>query len=415
MNAEIISVGTELTLGEITNTNARFLANQLRELDINCFWQTTIDDQQSRIVTAINQAKQRADLIFICGGLGPTADDVTMESVAKAVGTKLGLDKKYWQTVQADFKHRGIDFTHDNVRQAYYLDGGQELANPVGLALGSMIERSGHTYVVLPGPPREFQAMVKQSLMPQLKRLSNGRTIMNRLLHFVGYPESTLMDDIHKILEHDTAVIATSYVQPDETQVRLTVFDHSIKESQQLLDYAETQIIEQLSDYYFGTGEGVTLAGQVVKHLKKKGLTLTAAESLTAGLFQSTICSVPGASQVFDGGFVTYATEMKTKLLSIPEQVIQQNSVVSGAVAGAMAQHSRQLTGADLGIGLTGVAGPDELEGHPVGEVWLGIDDGHQIITKQLHLSQQMGRQAIRHQSVQLGLLAIEHLLRTNN
>lgn len=415
MNAEIISVGTELTLGEITNTNARFLADQLRQLDIHCFWQTTVDDQPARIMAAIHQANQRADLIFICGGLGPTADDVTMASVAKALGTELVLDADYWKTVEDDFQQRGVKFGHDNIRQAYYLKGGEALANPVGLALGSLLQNTEHTYVVLPGPPREFHAMVKESLLPKLKQLSNGQTIMNRVLHFVGYPESTLMDDIQKILQNQDAVIATSYVQPDETQVRLTVYNRSAEESQELLNQAETKITQQLGDYFFGTGEGITLAGQVVKHLTERGLTLTAAESLTAGMFQSTICSVPGASKVFAGGFVTYATEMKTKLLGIPQQLIQENSVVSGAVAGAMAQRSRQLTGANIGIGFTGVAGPDNLDGHPVGEVWFGIDDGQQLLTKQLHLSQRMGRQAIRRQSVQLGLLALDHLLTAHN
>lgn len=413
MNAEIISVGTELTLGEITNTNARFLADQLRQFDIHNYWQTTVDDQKERIVTAIRQAEQRAQLIFICGGLGPTADDVTMASVAQALDTDLVLDDMYWVTVQDDFRQRRLTLSPENIRQAYYLKGGQALTNPVGLALGSIFSDHDHTYVVLPGPPREFQAMVTESLRPHLEKLTSGRTIMNRVLHFVGYPESTLMDDIQKILGTQTKVIATSYVQPDETQVRLTVFDCPVDVAQQRLAQAEEQIVSELGSYYFGSGEGLTLASQVVKHLKKLGMTISAAESLTAGLFQSTICSVPGASAVFTGGFVTYATEMKTKLLGIPEELINEHSVVSAEVAGAMAQHSRQLTGANLGIGFTGVAGPYGLSGHPVGEVWIGIANGQQTITKQLHLSQQMGRQAIRQQSVQRGLLAIEHLLKS--
>ncbi|WP_251547208.1 competence/damage-inducible protein A [Limosilactobacillus caecicola] len=413
MEAEIISVGTEITLGQITNTNARFLADQLRQLNIKDYWQTTVNDDRQRIIAAIHQAAQRAELIFICGGLGPTQDDVTMASVADAVGADLKLDQKYWEQLQADFKQREVALAPENIRQAYYLGGGEALPNPVGLALGSLIQQGAHTYVVLPGPPREFKAMVEKSLLPRLHQLADNQTIASLNLHFVGYPESTLMDDIQEIIGTAGPVVATSYVQPGETQVRLTVFDQQCDTAQQLLKTAEAKIIAQLGKYYYGTGNEITLAGQVVKELKKRDLTVSAAESLTGGLFQATICGVPGASNVFAGGFVTYATEMKTKLLGIPAEKIAQYSVVSGEVAGAMAARSRQLTGAEIGVGFTGVAGPDGLDGHPVGEVWIGVQFGEQIITKQLHLSQRMGRQAIRQQSVQRGLLMLHHLLQS--
>ena len=412
MEAEIISVGTEIILGQIVNTNARFLADQLRRLDITSHWQATIDDEPSRIVDAIHQAQQRADLIFICGGLGPTKDDVTMASVASALGVDLELDKGYWEQLQRDFKQRQVDLAAENIRQAYYLKGGQPLKNPVGLALGSIITQNHHTYVVLPGPPREFKAMVTQSLISQLQKINNGRTIMSANLHFVGYPESSLMDEINRLLTPYPQIIATSYVQPDETQVRLTVYDLPKNDAQRLINEAQGIIIKELGQYYFGTGDGITLAGQVVHKLSRHHLTISAAESLTGGLFQATICSVPGASQVFNGGFVTYATRMKTELLGIPKELIDKYGVVSGEVAKAMAQACARQTSSELGIGFTGVAGPDSLDGHPVGEVWLGIQYGHQLLSRQLHLSQQMGREAIRRQSVQLGLLMILQLLR---
>lgn len=415
MDAEIISVGTEIILGEITNTNARFLADQLRQLDISCNWQTTVDDDETRIIQALHQASHRADLVFICGGLGPTTDDVTMASVAKGLNVNLKLDQKYWEKLQNDFQQRQVPLAPENIRQAYYLEGGQPLANPVGLALGSFIQQDNHSYVVLPGPPREFKAMVTQSLLPSLKRLNVNLTISSLNMHFVGYPESTLMDDIEQLLGGDSRVIATSYVQPDETQVRLTVYDQEEQVAKRLLRNAERRIIAKLGQYYFGTGEGITLASQVVKKLREHQLTISAAESLTGGLFQSTICSVPGASNVFAGGFVTYATEMKTKLLGIPRDYIDHYSVVSGEVASSMATQCCKLTASQIGIGFTGVAGPDDLDGHPVGEVWIGIRFGHKTITKQLHLSRKMGRQAIRQQSVQLGLLAIYHLLTVQN
>lgn len=408
MKAEIISVGTEITLGQIVNTNARILADQLRQLDIECHWQTNVDDDEQRIIEAIHQAQHRTELIFICGGLGPTADDVTMASVAKALNTNLQLDEAYWHQLQRDFARRQVKLAPENIRQAYYLAGGQALANPVGLALGSVFKNDDQqTFVVLPGPPREFKAMLVSSLLPQLKQLSNQRTIVSAKLHFVGYPESTLMDEIQDILGDQSPIIATSYVQPDETQVRLTIHDMEKDTAQGLIEQATTKIVAQLGKYYFGTGDDINLAAQVLRLLRQHHLTISAAESLTGGLFQSTLCSVPGASQSFFGGFVTYATEEKTRLLGIPKETIDQYTVVSGQVALAMAQHSRVKTGSDVGIGFTGVAGPDSLDGHPVGEVWVGIQIKDHSETHQLHLSEKMGRQAIRQQSVQLGLLAL--------
>ena len=411
MDAEIISVGTEIILGQITNTNARYLADQLRQLDIKSHWKTTVDDHPSRIIEAIKQAEKRAHLIFICGGLGPTDDDVTMSSVASALDTELELDQDYWVKLQNDFAKRQVDLAPENIRQAYYLKGGEPLSNPVGLALGSMITQGHHTFVVLPGPPREFKAMVSNSLIPKLRQLTNGRTIMSANLHFVGYPESSLMDDINHLLEPYPEIIATSYVQPDETQVRLTVYDLAEEHAQKIINKASSVIIEKLGQYYFGTGENITLAGEVLQRLASHHYTISAAESLTGGLFQATLCSVPGASRVFEGGFVTYATQMKTQLLGIPSEFIEQYGVVSGEVAGAMAKMSAEKTGANIGIGFTGVAGPDTLDGHQVGEVWVGIQYDGQLIKRQLHLSQKMGREAIRRQSVQLGLLMLLHLL----
>lgn len=413
MNAEIISVGTEITLGQIVNSNARFLADKLRNLDIESHWQTNVDDDPSRIIEAIHQAQKRSELIFVCGGLGPTDDDKTMASVASAIGTKLILDQEYWEKLQSDFEKRQIRFSEENIRQAYYLDGGDILENPVGLALGALIKKGHHTYVVLPGPPAEFKAMVNDSLIPKLSTKVTSKTIASLTLHFVGYPESSLMDDIKAILGDTTPIIATSYVQPTETQVRLTIHNITHQQAKMELERAKSLIVAKLGQYYFGTGDDINLATQVVKQLTKMGLTISAAESLTGGLFQSTLCSVPGASKVFKGGFVTYATAMKVQLLGIDQKLIDKYSVVSGQVAAAMATEASFRTNANIGIGFTGVAGPDPLDGHSVGEVWVGIKLGEKLVTKQLHLSQKMGRQAIRQQSVQLALLQLYHLLRS--
>lgn len=411
MDAEIISVGTEITLGQIVNTNAQFLADQLRQLDIENYWQTVTDDNPKRIGLAIKQAQTRADLIFICGGLGPTDDDKTLASTAQALGVDLTIDDQQWQSIQQDFARRHATMVEENIRQAYYLAGGEVLDNPVGLAVGSFLKQADHTYVVLPGPPREFKAMVQKSLLPRLKQdLLQGHAIYSRQLHFVGYPESALMDKLNSSIKIP-GVLLTSYVQPNEIQVRATIHDAGQTEAKVKLDQVEQAAVSLLGDYYFGSGENITLVGQVVKLLKEQHLKITAAESLTAGLFQDTICSVAGASKIFDGGFVTYAAQAKEQLLGISEQLIQANGVVSRQTAEAMAKYSAEKMQADIAVGLTGVAGPDSLEDHPAGTVWIGIYNQGQLSSHLLHLSSKMGRQSIRENSVQRALLMVYHQL----
>lgn len=406
MKVEIVSVGTELALGQVVNTNTAYLADQLTQLDLAVTYQTTIADNKEVMVSTIQQALNRAQLVFICGGLGPTDDDITMATVASALGTKLQLDQQHWKWIQDKFKQRQITMEPENIQQAEYLEGGQPLANPVGLALGCWYQSDSQVVVVLPGPPAEFKAMVKESLLPMLKKqYSTARQITSRTLNFLGRPESLLMDEIKVATEGMDNITITSYVQPTSIQVRLTVRDLPIKVAQQLINQAQKKILRVEGPYYFGIGADLRLVDVVVAKLKKLHWKLTAAESLTGGLFQSTICSVPGASNIFDGGFVTYAAKAKEELLTIPANTIDKYGVVSAEVAKSMAQQACQQMGATVGISFTGVAGPDSLEGHPAGTVWLGLAiKGHRTLAKELHLAPYIGRQAIRQLSVQYGL-----------
>ncbi|WP_373841861.1 competence/damage-inducible protein A [Limosilactobacillus sp.] len=414
MDAEIISVGTEIVLGQIVNTNAPFLARRLGTLNIEAQRQLTVPDQPDLLEKVIRAAWQRSKLVFVCGGLGPTIDDITLQGVASALKTTTQLDRDHWSWIKQSFKQRQKAMMPENIQQAKYLAGGQPLANPVGLALGSWYEYSGHRLVVLPGPPREFMAMVDQEVMPRLRSLvDTTKQIVSRTLNFFGRPESQLMDEIASVTKNLNRVVITSYVQPDAIQVRLTVHDQSVTKAKQLLDHAQQAIISKESEYYFGRGDDCSLAATVVHLLKERGLKITAAESLTGGMFQSTICSIPGASNVFDGGFVTYAASAKESLLGIDQRLIEQYGVVSAQTAAQMAERSRQRMGVDVGIGFTGVAGPDTLEGQPAGTVWVGLAlPGQTTITRQLHLGAYVGRQEIRRQSVQYGLQMIYQALR---
>lgn len=406
MNAEIISVGTEIVLGQIVNTNAPLLARQLATLGITADRQLAIPDQHDLMVDAIRTAWRRSPLVFVCGGLGPTADDVTLAAVAEAVGTDLTVDQDHWRWIQETFVERHKEMMPENIQQAKYLTGGSPLKNAVGLALGSWYEQDGYRLVVLPGPPREFKPMVVQEVMPRLAKIVGQHVqITSRTLNFFGRPESQLMDEIAAVTADLTGVTITSYVQPDAIQVRMTVRDQPREAAVQLLDTAQAKILEKESPFFFGVGNDCRLANVVVDLLRKRGLRVTAAESLTGGMFQSTICSVPGASNVFDGGFVTYAATAKEQLLGIDPQIIEKHGVVSAETAAQMAEKSREKLGADVGLGFTGVAGPDSLEGQPAGTVWIGLAmAGQPTQTKLCHLGSYRGRQAIRQRSVQTGL-----------
>lgn len=414
MNAEIISVGTELVLGQVVNTNVPLLAKTLAKLDIAAPYQVTIKDERQQIEDAIEAAWRRADLIFVCGGLGPTADDVTLKSTAAALNTSLTTDQKHWQWIKQVFKRRQIKLLNENIQQARYLTGGQPLENPVGLALGSWYPTDGRVVVVLPGPPAEFKAMLEKSVDPRLiATFGSGRQIASRTMNFLGRPESTLMEEIGEATKRFSQVTVTSYVQPSRIQVRLTVPDLSASEAERVLGATADAILKVDRPYFFGFGDDCSLVDQVVSLLKKQGKTITGAESLTGGMFQSTICSVPGASNVFNGGFVTYAAGAKEKLLGIAPEVIDQHGVVSAETAQAMAEKSRGKLDADFGLAFTGVAGPDALEGQVAGTVWLGLAiRGQQTQTKLLHLAEYSGRQEIRNLSVQYGLQMVYQQLR---
>lgn len=406
MDAEIISVGTEIVLGQIANTNAPFLARQLGTLGITADRQLAIPDRQELMVASIRTAWQRSPLVFVCGGLGPTADDVTLAAVAQALGVKLTVDSDHWQWIQGTFAQRHQPMMPENIQQAKYLMGGEPLANSVGLALGSWYEHDGHRLVVLPGPPREFVPMVTGEVMPRLAKIVGQRVqITSRTLNFFGRPESQLMGEIAAVTADLSGVMITSYVQPDAIQVRMTVRNQPRTAANHLLDTAQALIVNEEAPYFFGVGDDCRLAAVVVDQLRDRGWRLTAAESLTGGMFQSTICSVPGASNVFDGGFVTYAARAKEELLGIDHQVIAEHGVVSAQTAAQMAERSRQRLGVQVGLGFTGVAGPDRLEGQPAGTVWVGLAiSGQPTTTRLFHLGAYRGRQPVRRRSVQAGL-----------
>ena len=378
MKAEIIAVGTEILTGQIVNTNAQFLSEKLAEIGVDVYFQTAVGDNESRLLSLLKIAQERSNLIILTGGLGPTEDDLTKQTLAQFLGHDLTFDAQAQAKLDDFFAHRP-DYarTPNNERQAQIVEGSIPLPNETGLAVGGMIEVDGVTYVVLPGPPSELKPMVLNELLP---RLTTGAKLYSRVLRFFGIGESQLVTILSDLIEEQTDPTIAPYAKTGEVTLRLSTKATSQDEAQKALDNLEEKILVRqtfegvaLKDICYGYGEEASLASVVVEELKKKKQTITAAESLTAGLFQATLANFSGASTIFKGGFVTYSLEEKAKMLDIPQVELEEYGVVSAFAAEKMADQARLKTKSDFGISLTGVAGPDSLEGHPAGTVFIGL------------------------------------------
>lgn len=379
MKADIIAVGTEILTGQITNTNAQFLSEEFAKLGIDVFFQTAVGDNEERLLSIIDLASKRSDLVVLCGGLGPTEDDLTKQTLAKYLRRNLVFDEQASKRLNEFFATRPqFTRTANNERQAQLIEGSTPLQNSTGLAVGGVIEVDGVTYVVLPGPPSELKPMVWDYLVPLLS--SDHKQLYSRVLRFFGIGESQLVTVLSDLIDNQTDPTIAPYAKTGEVTLRLSTKADDIESAKEKLDQLEQKILSKktlnsipLENLLYGYGDDNSMARVVFDLLKKKHKTITAAESLTAGLFQSSIADFSGSSSVFNGGFVTYSIEEKSKMLQIPLEKLQEHGVVSYFTAEKMAEQSRKLIDADFGIGLTGVAGPDSLEGHPAGTVFIGI------------------------------------------
>ena len=387
MKAEIIAVGTEILTGQIVNTNAQFLSEKLAEIGVDVYFQTAVGDNEARLLSLLEIASQRSNLVILTGGLGPTEDDLTKQTLAKFLGKDLVFDPQAQEKLDIFFAHRP-DYarTPNNERQAQIVEGATPLSNETGLAVGGVSEVDGVTYVVLPGPPSELKPMVLNQLLP---KLMTGTKLYSRVLRFFGIGESQLVTILADLIDHQTDPTLAPYAKTGEVTLRLSTKAVSQEKADRVLDILENQILDRqtfegisLRDICYGYGEETSLASVVVEELKKRQKSITAAESLTAGLFQATLADFSGVSAIFNGGFVTYSLEEKSKMLDISEQELKEHGVVSEFTARKMAEQARLKTQSDYGVSLTGVAGPDSLEGHPAGTVFIGLaqEQGTEVI-----------------------------------
>ncbi|GAB4460694.1 MAG: competence/damage-inducible protein A [Armatimonadaceae bacterium] len=412
MVAEVISVGTELLLGQIIDTNAAYLSQQLSHLGISVYHRATVGDNFERAVATARQAHSRADFIFLIGGLGPTMDDLTREIIAEVMEAPLERDESAAKHLQELFASRGYKMVESNFRQAMVPTGGRALPNANGTAPGILVEKSGKAMIALPGPPNEFIPMFETQVLPYLEMRVEGQrqVIRSRTLRIMGIGESSL-EDMVKDLMQDANPSVAPYAKVGEVHLRVTAKAGNEAEADSLIAERANLLYECLGNHIYGENE-TTLEEAVVHLLKEKRQTVATAESCTGGLLSGRITNVPGSSEVFGIGLVTYSNDAKINLLQIPRAVIGGVGAVSPEVAQGMAERVRELARADFGIGITGIAGPGGGSAEkPVGLVYIGLaSDGEVIFTKNLYGGV---RADIRHRATQTALEMLRQKLLT--
>lgn len=403
MKAEIIAVGTELLLGQVVNTNATFLSEELASLGIDVFYHSVVGDNPNRLEELLTIADKRSDLIVLCGGLGPTDDDLTKQVTARHVGQELVRDEPGYHQLKAFFENSQRRMTENNLRQTLVFKDGVSLPNPNGLAIGIFYQTAATSYLLLPGPPSELQAMFLTHAKPLLlEQFPQEEVLLSRVLRYYGIGESALVTELADLIENQVNPTIAPYAKPNEVTLRLTVKTADETQGIKQLDALEETVQARVGAYFYGYGEQNSLAETVVELLIEKKKTVTAAESLTAGLFQATLGGIPGVSEVFPGGFVTYSAATKSKLLGIDPGLLESYGTVSQECAEAMAVYARKQAETDYAVAFTGVAGPDELEGQPKGTVWIALASDKGVSSQLYHFNRD--RTYIRHSAVMAGL-----------
>ena len=384
MTAEIISVGTELLLGNILNTNAQYLSRELAALGITVQRESTIGDNHGRLAEFVNEAKARCDLLVFTGGLGPTADDLTKETVAACFGDTLELDEAEWAGIQEYFARSGRETTPNNRKQAMVPVHGKKIVNHHGTAPGAWFEQDGHCAVLMPGVPHEMKAMWEESVRPLLMARQNC-TLHSVTLRVLG-GESDLEYRVRHLLENANPTAAI-YCKTGECEIRITARAETDTEAEKMCRAYATKFYDLLGDAVYDE-DVAGLEETVIHTLQARGLTLATAESCTGGLIAQRLTSVSGSSEVFGFGFVTYWEQAKAKMVGVDPAVIAKYNVVSAPVAAQMALGAAETAGADIAVSVTGVAGPTGGDAvRPVGTVYLGAARGDTVYVKKLFVS----------------------------
>lgn len=412
MNAEIIAVGSELLLGQIANTNAQFMSEQLAELGINVYYHTVVGDNEKRLEQVMDIARNRSDVIIFTGGLGPTKDDLTKETIARMLHKSLVMDQQALQHLEDYFQKTNRIMTENNKKQALVIDGCKILKNDVGMAPGMIYEDKDHDkiYLLFPGVPKEMKEMFIHYAIPYLYNvIDENAFIESHVLRFFNIGESQLEDDLQDLIDEQTNPTIAPLAKDGEVTIRITAKHEVRDEALQMIAEVEGKILARVGEYFYGYND-TSLQKEAVALLKKKTCTIASAESLTGGLFGKMITEISGASSIYRGGIVCYANEVKEKLLHVPKEVLVTEGAVSETTARILAEEVRRLLKTDIGISFTGVAGPEKSEGKEVGTVYLGV--ASQNKTEVYLLTLAGSRESIRKRTANYGFYYIMKHLR---
>ena len=371
--AEIIAVGTELLLGNIVNTNARDISQALSAVGVNVFWHTVVGDNPQRLKEALDVARRRADIIITTGGLGPTYDDLTKQTICEAFGKPLVLHQDILDDLKVFFeKNIHMKMPSNNLQQAELPEGCTVFDNPVGTAPGCAFESGGVHVLMLPGPPFEMLTMLRRCAIPYLRRLSSEVIVSHDIMTF-GLGESPMEELMREKMSRMENPSLATYAKPSEVRLRATAKAESAEAAEAMLAPVVKDVTDFLGDYVYGVDVS-SLEETCFRLLKEKGLTLATAESCTGGRVAERITALPGVSAVYRGGVVSYWTSVKADVLGVPADILEAHGAVSEETARAMAEGARRVTGADIAVSVTGVAGPESDErGVPVGIVYIGL------------------------------------------
>ncbi|MGE4548014.1 MAG: competence/damage-inducible protein A [Intestinibacillus sp.] len=412
MNAELIAVGTEILLGEIVNTDAQAISQGLSELGINVFYQTVVGDNPDRLRDVVENAKARADIIITTGGLGPTLDDLTKETLATVFGKKMALHQPSLDRIVGFFRDIGREMTKNNEKQAWLPEGCTVFVNEWGTAPGCAFEADGKHVLMLPGPPRECDPMWRECAMPYLYKLAGG-VIVSHNVRVIGLGESAMEDKLHDMMERMTNPTIAPYAKISECFARITAKADTVEEAEAMLAPVVREVCDILGDDVYGVD--VDSLEQVVGDgLKARGMTLSVAESCTGGLLSKRITDVPGCSAYYLGGVCSYSNAVKMNILGVRKETLDTVGAVSPEVAEQMAAGVAKALGTDVGVGITGIAGPDGgTEEKPVGLVYISVYHNGKVVTRKMQ--SRLGRDRVRNQAASTALDLVRRQVLADN
>lgn len=382
---ELISVGTEILLGDILNTDAQYLSIELAKLGISVIHQSTVGDNRERLLAQLDEAAKRSDIIILSGGLGPTPDDLTKEVCCEFFGKEMFLHEPTVEKIKKYFSSKGIEMAQNNLKQAMLPKDCVIFPNDNGTAPGMAIEKDGVHILVLPGPPRELKPMFQNCAVPYLMQFSD-RIIVSHNIRTFGIGESSMAERVNDLFDAQNPTVAP-YAKDGEALLRVTAMAKTKEDAESLCEPIIEEIKKRLDAYVYGVDYNC-IEEAVVGMLKEHHLKVATAESCTGGLIAKRITDVPGASEVFECGIISYANGIKHKVLGVSEDDLDKYGAVSEPVAKQMAQGALKVSGADIAVSVTGIAGPDsDSTGKPVGLVYIGLADKENVWVREIRTS----------------------------